>query len=103
MIKLRDAVVAADTKEGDVAGELEKLNDHVFHHMNTKIVRPIELVNTYNRQASAAIQAANQDSGTDLYAEGTAQCEKEEFHLLALPSVFLSMHSSRVRERIPKK
>lgn len=76
MVELRDSVVKADEQGGDVAAALQNLNDHVFTHMNTKIVRPIELVTTYNRQAQAAIQAANQGSGRDLYAEGTAQCER---------------------------
>lgn len=76
MVELRNNVVKADEQGGDISGALEKLNEHVFHHMNTKIVRPIELVNTYNKQAALAIQAANQDNSRDLYAEGTAQCER---------------------------
>jgi hypothetical protein len=52
--------------------------------MNTRIVRPIELVNTYNKAAQAVIQAANQGSGRDLYAEGTAQCERRGIPLSSI-------------------
>lgn len=76
MVELRLAVVSADENGGDVSGALEKLNEHVFHHMNTKIVRPIELVSTYNKAAQAVIEASTRTSGRDLYAEGTAQCER---------------------------
>lgn len=84
MVELRDNVVKADQQNGDVAGALTELNEHVFHHMNTKIVRPIELVNAYNREAAAAIQAANQTSGRDLYAEGTANCERRGIPLASI-------------------
>jgi hypothetical protein len=76
MVALRNAVVAADEQAGDVAGALQALNSHVFHHMNTTIVRPVELVNTYNKQAKAAVEAANKTSGRDIYAEATAACER---------------------------
>ena len=84
MIELRNAVVAADEQGGDVAGALETLNHHVFHHMNTTIVRPVELVNTYNSQAKAAIEAANKTSGRDIYAEATAACERRGIPLASI-------------------
>jgi cytochrome c5 len=52
------------------------LNEHVFNHINTEIVRPIELVNGYNRAAQAVIEAANRGSGKDVYAQATAACER---------------------------
>lgn len=76
MVELRNQVVQADKQGGDIAGALKKLNTHVFAHMNTQIVRPIELVNTYNREAQVAIIAANSGSGRDIYAEATAACER---------------------------
>jgi hypothetical protein len=76
MVELRNLVIQADEQGGDVSGALKKLNEHVFHHINTKIVRPIELVHSYNRQAQAAIEAANKGSGRDIYAEATAACER---------------------------
>lgn len=76
MVELRNTVIVADEQALDVAAALEALNEHVFHHMNTTIVRPIELVHTYNRQAKTAIEAANQSRGRDIYAEATAACER---------------------------
>ena len=84
MVELRSAVVKADEQSGDIAGTLEALNQHVFHHMNTKIVRPIELVNTYNKQAAVAVQALSQSTGQDLYAEGTTQCEQKGIPLSSI-------------------
>ena len=76
MVELRNNVIIADEQALDVSGTLQALNDHVFNHMNTKIVRPIELVQTYNRQAKIAIEAANQSGNRDVYAEATAACER---------------------------
>jgi len=76
MVELRNAVIQADEKNGDVAGALKNLNEHVFNHINTEIVRPIELVHGYNRAAQAVIEAANRGSGVDVYAQATAACER---------------------------
>ena len=76
MIELRNAVIQADEQNGDVAGALKQLNEHVFNHINTEIVRPIELVHGYNRAAQAVIEAANRGSGKDVYAQATAACER---------------------------
>lgn len=84
MVTLRNAVVAADEQSGNVSSALEALNHHVFHHMNTTIVRPVELVNTYNNQAKAAIEAANKTSGRDIYAEATAACERRGIPLSSI-------------------
>jgi hypothetical protein len=84
MIELRNAVVVADEQGGDVSGKLLALNTHVFHHMNTEIVRPIELVNTYNKQAQAAIEAANKGTGRDIYAEATTVCERRGIPLTSI-------------------
>ena len=84
MVRLRNEVVAADQQGGDVAGTLEALNTHVFDHMNTSIVRPIELVHTYNKQTQAVIEAANQGSGRDIYAEATQACERRGIPLTSV-------------------
>lgn len=84
MVKLRDNVVAADERGEGVQEELTKLNSYVFKHMNTQVVRPIELVNTYNRQAQQVIQAAQRGSGRDIYAEGTAACERRGIPLSSI-------------------
>lgn len=77
MIRLRNAVVQADEQGGDIPGTLKRLNDHVFNHMNTEIVRPVELVNTYNRAAEAAVRAASKPTSNDVYQEATRHCEQQ--------------------------
>ncbi len=84
MVALREKVIVADKQNGDVASAIADLNADVFHHMNTQIVRPVELVNTYNRRAQAVITAANQQTGTDIYAEATAACERRGIPLTAI-------------------
>ena len=76
MDQLRNEVVVADKTGEDVSGSLMRLNEHVFKHMNTQIVRPIELVESYGRQSKAAIEAASKNTGRDVYAEATAACER---------------------------
>lgn len=77
MIEIREAVIAADENGVGVGESIERLNRHVFRHMNTEIVRPVELVHTYNRQAKAVIEAASKSSGRDVYAEATRACERQ--------------------------
>lgn len=84
MVELRNQVIAADEAGGGVAEALTNLNHHVFNHMNTTIVRPIELVNTYNIQAKSAIEAASQGSSRDIYAEATQVCEKRGIPLRSI-------------------
>lgn len=84
MVELRSAVIAADEQAGDVAGSLVRLNEHVFKHINTKIVRPIELVGAYSREAQAVIEAATQTSGRDIYAEAAAACERRGIPLTSI-------------------
>jgi len=84
MVKLRSEVVAADESGGDVGAKLKALNDHIFRHMNTQIVRPVELVGTYNRQAQAVIEAANKNTGRDIYGEATQNCERRGIPLTSI-------------------
>ena len=84
MVELRNQVVQADAQNKDLAGAIERLNYHVFHHMNTQIVRPVELVNTYNLQARAVIEASSRGSGRDIYAEATAACERRGIPLTSI-------------------
>lgn len=84
MDRLRNNVVQADETDGDIAGSIKALNEHVFKHMNTRIVRPIELVNTYNKQAQIAIEAASKSTGRDVYAEATANCERRGIPLSSI-------------------
>lgn len=84
MIKLRNQVLVVDKNNGDTTEALKQLNYHVFHHMNTEIVRPIELVNSYNRQAKAVIEKANRLTNRDIYAEATAACEQRGIPLTSI-------------------
>lgn len=84
MVKLRDQVIVADEKGVGTADALAELNEYIFKHMNTQVVRPIELVNTYNRQAQAVVEAAQRGSGRDIYAEGTVACERRGIPLSSI-------------------
>lgn len=75
MVKLRDAVYAADKNNGDINTALNNLRSYVYGHMNTNlngggnnIKPPIQLKYTYQRlyDASAAkVQEDNQKIYTD--------------------------------------
>lgn len=84
MDQLRNEVIKADQSGVDVSGALVRLNHHVFNHMNTQIVRPVELVESYNRAAKVAIEEANKASGRDVYAEATAACERRGVPLVSI-------------------
>lgn len=84
MIELRNQVVVADKTGVGVDQALADLNGYIFKHMNTQVVRPIELVNTYNRRAQVIIQAAQSQQGRDVYAEGTAACERRGIPLSSI-------------------
>lgn len=84
MIQLREQVIVADKKGEGVDQALTELNTHIFKHMNTRVVRPIELVHTYNRQAQAVVEAAQKGSGRDIYAEATAACERRGIPLSSI-------------------
>lgn len=84
MIKLRQDVITADEHNHDLAAALAKLNNHVFHHMNTEIVRPIELVHSYNRAVERAVVEASKQSGRDIYAEAQVACEQRGVPVAAI-------------------
>jgi hypothetical protein len=74
MVRLRSEVVVADESGQGVTEAIEALNQHVFSHMNTQIVRPVELVKTYDRQARAIIEATVPAPNRSLYEEAAAVC-----------------------------
>jgi len=84
MVELREQVIAADKTGKNLDEAIKNLNAHIFNHMNTTTVRPIELVNTYNRQAEAAIRAANTSSNKDVYKEAAAACEQRGVPLTSI-------------------
>ncbi len=83
MIKLRDAVYAADKQDKDVATPLKNLQAYVTAHMNTNlsagptpVYPPVQLKYTYERLVRAqgdAVGVAN----AKLYTEAQAYCEQQ--------------------------
>lgn len=81
MVKLRDAVYAADKSGADVNGALNNLRLYVYGHMNTNlsggenaIKPPIQLKYTYERLAAEAAKEVN-DSG--LYTKAANYCQEK--------------------------
>jgi hypothetical protein len=81
MVKLRDAVYAADKNGADVNGALNDLRSYVYGHMNTNlssgnnaIKPPIQLKYTYERLAAEAAKQANNNG---LYTEAANYCQKK--------------------------
>jgi hypothetical protein len=79
MVKLRNAVYAADKNNGDVNTALNDLRRYVYGHMNTDlssggnaIKPPIQLKYTYERLQSAAEATAN---NAGLYTEAENYCQ----------------------------
>lgn len=80
MIKLRDAVYAADQNGGDVETSLRSLRQYVYAHMNTSLATgpnavhpPIQLKYTYERLQQQ--QQAVIGQGGALYNQAQATCE----------------------------
>lgn len=79
MIKLRDALYAADKSDGDVNTALNNLRQYVYGHMNTDlssggntIKPPIQLKYTYERLQSTAQQQA---TNSGLYTQAEDYCQ----------------------------
>jgi hypothetical protein len=83
MVRLRDAVYAADKANGDVEAALRELRAYVYGHMNTSLATgpnavhpPIQLKYTYER-----LQAAQQEqlaqSNAVLYNQAQEYCEQQ--------------------------
>lgn len=83
MIRLRDAVVEADKKGGDVEKALMELREHVHGHMNTNLSSgdfavkpPIQLKARYDKLASAeAARAKEQNKVIQAKAESTCAAQ----------------------------
>lgn len=82
MIKLRDAVYAADQNNTDVQTALRNLQTYVTSHMNTNlntnasIYPPIQLQHTYDRLKQAQADQLAQ-SNTQLYTDAQHYCEQQ--------------------------
>lgn len=84
MVELREAVIAADKSGKNLSQAIEELNTHIFDHMNTTTVRPVELVYTYNREAQARIEAASKKKGNDIYQIAAKACERQGVPLTSI-------------------
>lgn len=80
MVKLRDAVYAADKDNGDVSGALKALQAYVTTHMNTSLAGPdnvyppIQLKYTYDRLVQAQSQQT-QEANTQIYSDAQNYCQ----------------------------
>jgi hypothetical protein len=81
MVRLRNAVYAADQNNGDINGALNNLRKYVYGHMNTNlssggnaIKPPIQLKYTYERLLASASQQSN-NSG--LYTQAENYCQAQ--------------------------
>lgn len=83
MVRLRDAVYAADKNNGDVEGALRNLRAYVYGHMNTSLSSgpnavhpPIQLKYTYER-LQAAQQSVLGQGNSSLYTQAEAYCDAQ--------------------------
>ncbi len=84
MVRLRDAVYAADKNNGNVEGTLRTLRSYVYNHMNTSLATgpnavhpPIQLKYSYER-LQAAREAALATTNTALYNDAQHYCEQQD-------------------------
>ena len=81
MIKLRDAVTAADQADGDVEAALRDLRGFVYSHMNTDLASrnqvrpPIQLKYRYERLVKAQQEQLSVQNAK-IYTDAQAYCEK---------------------------
>ena len=81
MVRLRNAVYAADQNNGDVEGALRGLRIYVYNHMNTSLASgpnavhpPIQLKYTYERLQQSQQNVLGQGNSA-LYNEAQQYCE----------------------------
>lgn len=81
MLNLKQAVVDADSQNGDIEGALKELRDFVNSHMNTKMRSddssepPVQLVNQFNKLLEAEqARIAVEGSDNGLYREIQDRC-----------------------------
>jgi hypothetical protein len=82
MVKLRNAVYAADKNNGDIQAALKNLQAYVTTHMNTNlstgtgVYPPVQLKYTYDRLVQAQ-GAQLQQANANLYTEAQHVCEQQ--------------------------
>lgn len=88
MLKLKEAVIAADQQGSDIEKPLLELRNYVFSHMNTQMrdqnssEPPIQLVNKFNTYLKEQQEELAQQGRPNVYAEAQAQCEKPNFSII---------------------
>ncbi|MDQ5913718.1 MAG: hypothetical protein QG623_337 [Patescibacteria group bacterium] len=86
--KYRD-VIKADQNGGSVYEKLDDLQKYTFGHINSDIGQPVQLVNTYNRDAQEIFSAAQlklTESGAtqkNIYLEAQKVCEEKGIPIAA--------------------
>ena len=87
--KYRD-VIKADENNGSVYEKLDDLQSYTFSHLNSGVGRPVQLVNTYNRDANKVFDVAqakidSQGGGDkkDIYLEAQKACEAKGIPITA--------------------
>lgn len=83
MIRLRDAVYAADQNNDDVEAALRQLRLYIYAHMNTSLASgpnavhpPVQLKYTYERLQQAQENALGQGNSA-LYNQAQSYCEQQ--------------------------
>lgn len=104
MVRLRDAVYAADKDGGDVESSLRTLRAYVYAHMNTSLASgpnavhpPIQLKYTYERLQQQQQAAVGQ--GSALYNQAQSYCEGQTVvgsEVISCIQQYLTTHGSTV-------
>lgn len=104
MVRLRDAVYAADKDGGDVESSLRTLRAYVYAHMNTSLASgpnavhpPIQLKYTYERLQQQQQAAVGQ--GSALYNQAQSYCEDQTVvgsEVISCIQQYLTTHGSTV-------
>lgn len=82
------AVIKADENNGSVYEKLDELQRYSFGHLNSDLGRPVQLVNTYNRDANKVFIAAQSEldkdgKKQDVYLEAQKACEAKGIPITA--------------------
>lgn len=82
------SVIKADENNGSVYEKLNDLQTYTFTHLNSGVGRPVQLVNTYNRDANKVFSLAQSQldkdgKKKDVYLEAQKICEAKGIPITA--------------------
>lgn len=82
------SVIKADENNGSVYEKLDDLQKYTFSHLNSGVGRPVQLVNTYNRDADKIFAVAQNmldkdGKKKDVYLEAQKICEAKGIPITA--------------------